>query len=240
MDNNIEKNLGHNKSRKKPKRTKWFILGFLTGLVFCVLSYYCIKNDVLSSYLSRNKTEASNISSEIREMNELVTAELEYQSVLEIKDENAEKWHALFTSKQMLLLYKAKISAGVDLTNAIVENNTDKVIVKIPHATIKHKEIDTDSLKVYNTKLALPLVSVSDEDLLLDALKRVEEDMEHNANTSNIIDFADKQAIDVIEQFVHSTIENAIVKVEFTNEININNQIIPDTNETTINSNNTV
>lgn len=233
-ENKQEQKVENKKVHKKTKRFKWFMIGFLVGLIFCVFAYLSIKNDIISNYLSKNKFSSIDISSDIRKMSELVTAELEYQSVLEIKDENAEEWHAIFTSKEMLLLYKGKISAGIDLTNAIVEDVGNKIVVKIPHATIKHKEIDPDSLRVYNTKNALPLISISDEDLLIDALKRAYDDMNNNSNTTNIIDFAEKQAKEVIEQFVHSINAELFVQIEYIDDVDSINQSNANTNESNI------
>lgn len=204
----------HITGKKKVKRMKWFSIGFLLGILCCFFVYNYIKNDVLSN---QNKTvDITKITSNISAMKELVTAELEFQSVLEIKDENAEKWHSFFTSKEILLLYKGKVSAGVDLSTAEVSVDGYKVIVKLPSATIKHKEIDYNSIKVYNTKTALPVISISDNELLLDALKRAaDQDMDENANTSNIIEFAENEAKEVISKFIYSLSPDFTVEIQF-------------------------
>lgn len=217
------------RQNKKTKRIKWFILGFIFGLFLCIGSYFCIKNDIIKSQVIINKNnilsvdvkEDNNklylISHRIKELGDLITAEIESQYVLEYKDDNSAKWHSFFTSKEILLLYTAKISAGIDLTKATVISNDNKVLVQIPKATIKYTNIKPESIKVYDTKLALPLVSIDDNELLLDALDKAYEYTNKSVNKTNILDLAQNQAKVIIEQLIKSIDEKYIIDIETIN-----------------------
>ena len=215
------------KQNKKTKRLRWFIIGFFFGLILCIGSYICIKRDIIKSDEIKQKLEnvgieledknvkIYDISSRIKEMGDLITAEVENQYVLEFKDDNSDKWHALFTSKEILLLYTAKVGAGVDLTKAEVMTNGNRVLVTIPKATIKYTTIEPESIKTYDTKQALPLVSIDDKELLVDALEKAYDHASNSTNTTSILTFAQKQAKVLIDQLIKSINEEYEVEIRF-------------------------
>ena len=200
-ENNLKE---ENKKNKKVKnfniflRIKWLLFGIIVGIIFSIVSYDKIKTTINKKIINEN-VDIEYLTGTIRNMSDLITSELEYTGIVEYKTHEGEFLNFLI-GEEFLMMYNAEIKAGIDLTEVVLSKEDDKILVYMPHATLKYKKVKPDSIKFYDTKKAL--IKSDGKQLGMQAQIEAENDIDKNVNIEKLLQNAEEQAKRVIEGLI--------------------------------------
>lgn len=200
-ENNLKE---ENKKNKKVKnfniflRIKWLLFGIIVGIIFSIVSYDKIKTTINKKIINEN-IDIEYLTGTIRNMSDLITSELEYTGIVEYKTHEGEFFNFLI-GEEFLMMYNAEIKAGIDLTEVVLSKEDDKILVYMPHATLKYKKVKPDSIKFYDTKKAL--IKSDGKQLGMQAQIEAENDIDKNVNIEKLLQNAEEQAKRVIEGLI--------------------------------------
>ena len=214
-NNSTRKMKNDRKVNLMPIRFKWLILGIILGVGLSVFSYIKIKDSITTERkIESTKLNIDYLTGTIRNMSDLITSELEYSGIVE-HESNVGKWNSFVTEERFLMVYNAQIKAGIDLSSVKLTASDDKIIVEMPHSSVKFKKVNPDSIRIYDVKKAL--IKGDGKMQLQEAIVEAENDMDKNANLSRLLKSAEDQAEAVIKGLI-SEIENKEVEFRYENK----------------------
>lgn len=170
------------------------IAGVLLGVVTCRYMSLKKKKESVTSTL---------IVSRLRECSDLTTCILEYQDLVKFEQGSI----PLITKKSFSMIYKANIRAGVDLSKASVEVTRNIVTITIPETEVQSIEVDTNSLRFYDERLAL--FNWNHKEDIASAIDAARTSAETHANFDQLKSQARKQAEIVIRQLVGPAVDGS-------------------------------
>lgn len=123
-------------------------------------------------------------------------------------------WKIPFTEKSFIVQYDGTVKAGIsDLTKAQVEEEGEKIIVKLPEIEITSAEIDNDSFeKLDESNNIFNPITIED---LNEAQKDLKEKMIDQAINKGILDSAKENAEIVIGEMLKSVNDDYEVVIEW-------------------------
>lgn len=227
MEINDTENMNENKEEKQKKakkgdsniflRIRWLLFGMIIGFVCCVLFYFGVKTEVNNNQ-KKPEVNVDYLTGTIREMSDLISAELDFSGVLEYETEEEGILSDLKKDK-FLLRYDGEIKAGMDLNEVEISKSDDKILVKMPHAKIIYKKILPDTMKIYDVKKAWAIFGNDKKEELHDAIIKAEKDMDENANMEKLLISAEEQAKKLIDGFIKDVEPNIQVEYTFLEEV---------------------
>jgi hypothetical protein len=144
-------------------------------------------------YLQKQVPTADSLSSKLVNSSELTTQKLLYEGVVE----NEGGKIPILTKDSFLLVYKATVRAGFDVSKAEFDISDDAITVTIPKSEIQEITIDPDSLRTYNTSITI--IKPDEKDMMAEALKAAEKDANEKAKDSGLLEAADENAESIIK-----------------------------------------
>ncbi|MBQ3834218.1 MAG: DUF4230 domain-containing protein [Elusimicrobia bacterium] len=192
------------------KLIKFLFIILLISCIFFLIFAVFKKNNI--SILEKNKKyDIKYFAWQIKNKGYLVSSELDYSGRMNYKiNENAvwgTKW-AVY--REFIMIFDAKIEAGVDLTNVSLIETENKIIVKMPKATIKDIYIIPESIEYYDIKNTPIKWGESDKEAANNAKIKAKEDVKNNVNLDTLLKNAQSQAEMYIERFLRTGINKYI------------------------------
>ena len=138
---------------------------------------------------------------QLSQISELASVSYAYTNMGQF--ENSNDFYGMkvpFTTKKFILTYDGVIKAGVDLSQARVTVDGQKVHVRLPEAKILSHEIDADSVRIFDEKTSVfnPF-TVEDFTGFQAEQQRV---MEEKALAKGLLEEAQKKAADSIKMLL--------------------------------------
>ncbi len=96
------------------------------------------------------------LQNQLTQVRELATVTYAYTNMAQFESSN--DFYGMkvpFTTKSFILTYDGTIRAGVDLTDALVEVDGQRVMVTLPQAEILSHDIDQESVEVFDEKTSI-------------------------------------------------------------------------------------
>ena len=147
------------------------------------------------------------ISGKIREVSDLIAAELIYNGMLKVKQGEI----PFITEKGFTMTYSAYIRASVDISQIGIEIDGNNVAIVLPDSEIHSIDVDPNSINFYDTKHAL--FNWSDKDDVVEAIKAAKADAEANADIALLKKKAEKNARKVLSEVLSSSLEADSISV---------------------------
>lgn len=155
-----------------------FVGGFIVGKNF---------------YTKNVNIDEKGITAKLEKCNDLASARYDYNGLIKYEDGK----YTFLTKTGFSMIYSAYIKAGVDLSEADVSVDGNRVSVILPKSKIMDVVVDEDSLEFYDKKFAL--LNRRDESDTKEALKAAKEDAESCAKEDGILELADKHVVELVE-----------------------------------------
>lgn len=155
---------------------------------------------------------------EIKNKGYLVTSEVDYSGRINYKiNKDAVYGTKWLVYREFIMIFDAKIEAGVDLTNIELLETESKIIVKMPKANIKDVYIIPESVEYYDIKNTPIKWGESDKEAANAAKIKAKEDVLNNVNLDTLLNNAQIRA----EIYLKSLIGTGTPKpVEFNPSVN--------------------
>lgn len=166
--------------------------------VTAVVSF--IAGVLLACFLQARKKKSSinstMIESRLAECSDLTTCNLVYVDLVKYSEGSI----PLITKKAFSMIYQADIRAGIDLSLAKVEVTPRTVTIHLPETQVQSIEVDTETLRFYDEKLAI--FNWSNKEDISSAISAARKDAEEHANLENLKSQARSQAEKVLTKLV--------------------------------------
>lgn len=135
------------------------------------------------------------ISKELKNISKLQTAEITYGCIVDFKDGEI----PIINKKQFSMYYEATVQAGIDMGKITCIEENGKFIIQLPAVQIDKVSIDPNSLEFLDVDKAI--FNKFQPNDTQTALQRANEDVYNQATTDQLLDIAEKNAIDVVTSF---------------------------------------
>ena len=162
---------------------------------------------VVKDIESKPVIDVSIVNSRLKEMGELITAEMTYEGIMRYDQGNI----PLLTKHGFLMTYSAGVRAGIDFSKVKLKVHDDIVIVNIPKSEIKILYVDPDSISFYDESHAL--FEGDGKDHLKTALVSAEADALEKMDRQMILERADRQAEEMICNLLSEVVDRSSIEI---------------------------
>ena len=181
---------------------------FLIMLVIAGLALYAGIKFKESQYRKKEpKLTREFISGKIREVSDLIAAELIYNGMLKITQGDI----PFITEKGFTMTYSANVRASIDISKIAIEIDGNNVSIVLPESDIHSVDVDPDSINFYDTKYAL--FNWAEKADVVQAIKTAKEDAETHADIELLKKKAEKNARKVLSEVLSSSLEADSISV---------------------------
>ena len=143
---------------------------------------------------------ASFISAKLETMSELVSAKMTYQGIIHYKDGNV----PFFTQKEFLMVYRAVVKAGIDLSAVKIDVTETEVKITVPAEVNVDINIDPESITFYAEKTGI--FAGEDKEDTLEAMSAAKEDILANGGIDELKATAREEAVMLITNLLKDLI----------------------------------
>lgn len=180
-------------SMKNIKKTFIFLGALVLIIISVCMTLYFTNNSRLNK--EAKIISSTSIINTLSKSSELTTAKITFKGVVEYSGEGT----SFIDKTEFLMTYEATARAGIDMSNVKVkvDNENKKVIITIPKATIQDVKVDASTIRYYNQKFKL--FSLNDKEEANKAQILAEEEAKKEFAKMGVLEFADKQAEDVLK-----------------------------------------
>lgn len=147
------------------------------------------------------------ISGKIREVSDLIAAELIYSGMLKVTQGQI----PFITEKGFTMTYSANIRSSIDISKILIEVNGNNVSIQLPDSVIHSIDVDPDSINFYDNKYSL--FNWHDKGDVVEAIRAAKADAEKNADIELLKRKAEKNARKVLSEVLSSTLEAESIQV---------------------------
>ncbi|NLC97320.1 MAG: DUF4230 domain-containing protein [Erysipelotrichaceae bacterium] len=178
---------------KNIKKTFIFLGALVLIIISVCMTLYFTNNSRLNK--EAKIISSTSIINTLSKSSELTTAKITFKGVVEYSGEGT----SFIDKTEFLMTYEATARAGIDMSNVKVkvDNENKKVIITIPKATIQDVKVDASTIRYYNQKFKL--FSLNDKEEANKAQILAEEEAKKEFAKMGVLEFADKQAEDVLK-----------------------------------------
>lgn len=170
---------------------------------------------LLASLQNKETVSVSAVSIQERlvKCSDLTTARLDYRGLIKYSEGDIK----FITQKSFSMIYDAKITAGIDLSQAEVTIENNVITVTLPQPEIQDIIIDSDSLEFYDEQFAL--FNWTEKEDTQKAMSYAKEDAAAKAEQIDLIGQASTQAESVISNlllpFTESDNDSYTIEINF-------------------------
>lgn len=138
------------------------------------------------------KIDVEHINEKLENISSLQTAKITYGCMVDFKEGTV----PIITQNAFSMYYEATAYAAIEVSEIVCEEKDGKFILTLPEATIQDPNINPDSLEFYDVKNAL--LNKSELGDAATALQYAKKDFYYQKTTYQLLDMADKNAVDVL------------------------------------------
>lgn len=185
--------------------------GFLYFLLLIIVAAVCLyagfKYKESKVIRKEPKLTSEFISGKIREVSDLIAAELIYNGMLKVTQGQI----PFITEKGFTMTYSAHVRSSIDISQIVIEVNGNNVSIQLPDSVIHSIDVDPDSIQFYDNKYSL--FNWHDKGDVVEAIRTAKEDAEKNADIELLKRKAEKNARKVLSEVLSSTLEAESIQV---------------------------
>lgn len=167
----------------------------------------------LHAYFTEDKSPSIDyIPSKLENASELTTQTITYTARVPMEEGSI----PFITKKSSVMYYDATLRAGVNLSDVEPIERGNKIIIKVPHATIQGTpNIEPNSLKFYDQKKAL--LNWNEKEDVAEALQKAKEDLNENPSIdiTMLLTKADEHAEELIHELLDDIYDDREIEVRF-------------------------
>jgi hypothetical protein len=182
--------MDNSKNKTKGNRMGYFVTAAVSFIAGMLLAWF------LQARKKKTSINSTMIQSRLAECSDLTTCNLVYVDLVKYSEGSI----PLITKKAFSMIYQANIRAGIDLSLAKVEVTPKTVTIHLPETQVQSIEVDTETLRFYDEKLAI--FNWSNKEDIGSAIAAARKDAEEHANLDNLKNQARSQAEKVLTKLV--------------------------------------
>ena len=183
-----------------------YALVLLVVIILAIFFGYKMKERQVDH--SQPQITAALISGKIKDVGDLVAAELIYGGIVKLSEGQI----PFITEKGFTMKYTATVRASIDATQIGVEVTDDTVKVSLPDSEIHSIDVDPDSIEFYDNKFAV--FNWTEKQDVVDAIKAAREDAEANADIGHLEEKARRNSMRIIGRILSGLVGGRTLTVE--------------------------
>ena len=149
------------------------------------------------------------ISSKLETVSTLTTAELTYNGLIRYEEGEI----PILTKKAFSMVYRAQVTAGVDLSKVTSHITETEVVLVVPAVEIQDIDIDETSIQFYDEQVAL--FNWTEKEDTLDAMAAAKADVEEQVNLNELKLKARTQTETILHGLFDGNIGERKLRVQF-------------------------
>ena len=165
----------------------------------------------ISAYkmFAQEKEITSYISGKLEDMSELTLQKVTFSGRYSIKEGKI----PLIDKRAFTMSYNAEMKAGIDFSEVKFEVEKKAVKIKIPHSKSQGVKIDPSSIQFFDEKSAL--FNWNKKEDISNAIAAAEIDIEEKTDFSQLLEEADKKAVELMHDLFDNNVGKREVLIEF-------------------------
>ena len=149
------------------------------------------------------------IEGKLEEVSELTTAHLVYNGIITYEEGEV----PLLTQNKFFMMYRAEVSAGVDLAEASVQVTETQVRIVLPKPEVFSVTIVSDSIEFFDVKTSW--FNAADRDDAINAIVEAEADVWENGGIENLYETAREQTEVILTNLFADGIGDLELSIQF-------------------------
>lgn len=182
-------------------------------LILFILIFFIKKFDEYIKAKRQPALSAEKLAEQLVACSDLTTAEIIYNGVVRFDDGGI----PFINEKSFLMMYTAKVKAGIDISKVDVAVTNNKVIVTLPEVTVQDLIIDNSSLEFYDKSSSL-FNQVQQEDVVT-AVLYAEEDVRNHADIAGLLEKAKIQTESLIRNLIINAAGDRELIIRYVDEV---------------------
>lgn len=188
-----------------------------TAIIAAVILFFLIfvikKIDAYLDARKKPALSAEKLTEQLVACSDLTTAEIIYNGVVRFEEDGI----PLINENSFLMMYSARVKAGIDISQVKVNVTSNKVIVTLPEVTIQDLIIDTDTLEFYDVTTSL-FNQTQQSDVVV-AVNYAKEDVKQHADIPGLLAKAKEQTEILIRGLLTDTAGDRELIIRYVDEV---------------------
>ena len=185
----------------------------IIAVVILFILLFVIKK--IDAYLDAKKKpalSAQKLTEQLVACSDLTTAEIIYNGVVRFEEDGI----PLINENSFLMMYSARVKAGIDISQVKVSVTSNKVVVTLPEVTVQDLIIDTDTLEFYDVSTSL-FNQTQQSDVVV-AVNYAKEDVRKNADIPGLLVKAREQTETLIRGLFNDVVGDRELVIRYVND----------------------
>ncbi|MBQ6231279.1 MAG: DUF4230 domain-containing protein [Eubacterium sp.] len=198
-----------------------------TAIIAVVVLFFLIvvikKIDAYIDAKKKPALSAEKLTEQLVACSDLTAAEIIYNGVVRFEEDGI----PLINENSFLMMYSARVKAGIDISQVKVNVTSNKVIVTLPEVTVQELIIDTDTLEFYDVSTSL-FNQTQQSDVVV-AVNYAKEDVRKNADIPGLLAKAKEQTEILIRGLLTDAAGDRELIIRYVDEVNDDEEDSTDT-----------
>lgn len=187
-----------------------------TAIISAVILFFLIfVIKKIDAYLDERKKpalSAEKLTEQLVACSDLTTAEIIYNGVVRFEENGI----PLINENSFLMMYSARVKAGIDISQVKVNVTSNKVVVTLPEVTVQDLIIDTDTLEFYDVSTSL-FNQTQQSDVVV-AVNYAKDDVRKNADIPGLLAKAKEQTETLIRGLFNDVVGDRELVIRYVND----------------------
>ena len=187
-----------------------------TAIISAVILFFLIfvikKIDAYLDARKKPALSAEKLTEQLVACSDLTTAEIIYNGVVRFEEGGI----PLINENSFLMMYSARVKAGIDISQVKVNVTSNKVVVTLPEVTVQDLIIDTDSLEFYDVSTSL-FNQTQQSDVVV-AVNYAKDDVRKNADIPGLLAKAKEQTETLIRGLFNDVVGDRELVIRYVND----------------------
>ena len=187
--------------------------GIIAFIILFILIFFIKKMDEYIKAKKQPSLSAEKLTEQLVACSDLTTAEIIYNGVVRFDDGGI----PFINEKSFLMMYSAKVKAGIDISKVDVAVTNNKVIVTLPSVEIQDLYVDNSTLEFYDKSSSL-FNPVQQEDVTT-AIHYADEDVMNHADIDGLLAKSKEQTEELIRGLLINTAGDRELIIRYSEDI---------------------
>ena len=187
-----------------------------TAIISAVILFFLIfvikKIDAYLDARKKPALSAEKLTEQLVACSDLTTAEIIYNGVVRFEENGI----PLINENSFLMMYSARVKAGIDISQVKVNVTSNKVVVTLPEVTVQDLIIDTDTLEFYDVSTSL-FNQTQQSDVVV-AVNYAKDDVRKNADIPGLLAKAKEQTETLIRGLFNDVVGDRELVIRYVND----------------------
>jgi len=187
-----------------------------TAIISAVILFFLIfvikKIDAYLDARKKPALSAEKLTEQLVACSDLTTAEIIYNGVVRFEEGGI----PLINENSFLMMYSARVKAGIDISQVKVNVTSNKVVVTLPEVTVQDLIIDTDTLEFYDVSTSL-FNQTQQSDVVV-AVNYAKDDVRKNADIPGLLAKAKEQTETLIRGLFNDVVGDRELVIRYVND----------------------